>query len=52
VAAITYTDQAGRFALCGLPADVTVLFGASSGRARVTYVSVPPGQTNVEIVLP
>ncbi len=52
VAAVTHTDQAGRFALCGLPADVAVGLSASTGTARVTYVSVPAGETSVEIILP
>jgi hypothetical protein len=51
-AAITYSDGAGRFALCGLPQDETVLLGASSA-GRVAYANIPPGQTTgVEITLP
>jgi hypothetical protein len=51
VAAKTYSDQAGRFALCGLPADAAVQLGASSDQ-RVAYVSVTQGQTtDVEIVV-
>jgi hypothetical protein len=51
-AALTYSDGAGRFTLCGLPQDETVTLGISSG-ARVTYASIPPGQTaGLEITLP
>jgi len=53
-AAITYSDQAGRFALCGLPQS-TLDIGASIGNAagnRVAWVSVPAGQNQVEILLP
>ena len=51
-AAVTYTDGAGRFALCGLSQDETVQLGTSSGR-RVAYANIPPGQTTgVEITLP
>ena len=51
-AAVTYSDGAGRFALCGLPQDETVKLGTSSG-GRVAYASIPPGQTaGVEITLP
>lgn len=51
-AAVTYSDGAGRFTLCGLPQDETVLLGSSSG-GRVVYANIPPGQTaGVEITLP
>jgi len=50
-AAITYTDAAGRFALCGLPQSQSVNLGASTG-GRVASVIVPAGQTSVEIMLP
>jgi hypothetical protein len=51
-AAVTYSDGAGRFALCGLSKDETVRLGASSG-GRVAYADIPPGQTaGVEITLP
>ena len=52
-AAITYSDAAGRFLLCGLPQDERVFLGASSGVNRVAYLWVPPGQTGgIEITLP
>jgi hypothetical protein len=51
-AAVTYSDGAGRFALCGLPQDETVWLGTSSG-GRAAYANIPPGQTaGVEITLP
>lgn len=50
-AAVTYSDAAGRFLLCGLPQDRAVNLGVGLGN-RVTYVSVPPGQTDIEILLP
>jgi hypothetical protein len=51
-AAVTYSDAAGRFALCGLPQNDTVKVGAGLGN-RVTYANVPPGQTTgIEITLP
>lgn len=51
-AATTRADGAGRFALCGLPANDTVWLGAASG-PHVAYAAVPPGQSEgVEIVLP
>jgi hypothetical protein len=51
-AAVTYSDGAGRFALCGLSQDETVRLGASSG-GRVAYADIPPGQTaGIEITLP
>jgi hypothetical protein len=46
-AAITFTDAAGRFALCGLPQDQAVSLGAGAA-----YLTVPAGQTTVEITLP
>ncbi len=50
--AMTYTDSAGRFALCGLPTDQTLAI-AASGDFRNGYTDVPPGPTgtNVEIVV-
>jgi hypothetical protein len=52
-AAITVSDAAGRFLLCGLPQDEPVLLGASSGPNHVAYARVTPGQTTgVEITLP
>ena len=51
-AATTYSDAAGRFALCGLPQNDVVTIGAGLG-ARVAYTKVPPGQTiDIEITLP
>jgi hypothetical protein len=50
-AAVTYSDTAGRFLLCGLPEDRAVDLGVGFS-GRVTYVAVPPGQTEIEIVLP
>jgi hypothetical protein len=50
-AAVTISDAAGRFLLCGLPQDRAVDLGVGL-RNRVTYVSVPPGQTDIEIWLP
>jgi hypothetical protein len=52
----TYSDQAGRFALCGFPLNETVTIGAFVRTASVPslrgYVTVPPGQTtDVELVL-
>ena len=48
----TYTDAAGRFALCGLPQNDAVTIGAGLG-GRVAYANVPPGQTSgIEITLP
>ena len=52
----TYSDQAGRFALCGIPLNDMVAIGAFTRTATPTplagYVTVPPGQTtDVEIVL-
>jgi hypothetical protein len=52
-AAQTYSDAAGRFTLCGLPANATVTLEAGGvGRASVE-VHVAPGQTSdVQITLP
>jgi hypothetical protein len=51
VVAFTYSDGAGRFALCGLPAnDKARLSAALNG--RVAYVDNPPGQTDITITLP
>ena len=50
----TYSDQAGRFALCGVPLNETVAIGAFTRTAPYLagYVTVPPGQTtDVELVL-
>ncbi len=50
--ATTHADGAGRFALCGLPANDTIWLGAFSG-SHSAYVQVPPGQSDgVKIVLP
>ena len=52
-AAVTYSDGAGRFALCGLPQDETVRLGASLVFGRIGYATIPSGQTaGVEITLP
>ena len=52
-AAVTYSDRAGRFALCGLPQDETVRLRASLVFGRIGYADIPPGQTaGVEITLP
>jgi hypothetical protein len=49
--ATTYSSQAGRFVLCGLPVGGTVALGASVGSTH-GYTDVPPGQfTDVEIVV-
>jgi hypothetical protein len=54
--ATTYSDQAGRFALCGLPVDETVhleAYAPRPGGSRGANAYVPTGQTtDVEIVLP
>jgi hypothetical protein len=51
-AAYTYSDAAGRFALCGLPENATVYleaYGVGSGSAQV---NVAPGQTSdIQITL-
>jgi hypothetical protein len=51
-AAVTRSDEAGRFALCGLPQNETLRLGASSVFGQVGYANVSPGQTAVEITLP
>jgi hypothetical protein len=50
-AAVSFTDVNGRFSLCGLPQGSAVSLGVGLGN-RVTYASVPSGQTAVEITLP
>ena len=51
--AYTYTDAAGRFALCGLPSDGTVYLEADGVGNASAQVSVGPGQTSgVLITLP
>jgi hypothetical protein len=48
----TYSDAAGRFALCGLPQNDSVTLGAGLG-GRFAYANVPPGATTgIEITLP
>jgi hypothetical protein len=48
----TYSDAAGRFAICGLPENDSVTLGAGLG-SRIAYAQVPPGQTTgIEITLP
>jgi hypothetical protein len=49
--AYTYTDGAGRFALCGLPQQETARLGVGLN-GRGAYADVPPGQTDVTITLP
>jgi hypothetical protein len=52
--AFTYSDQAGRLALCGVPLNETVSIGAFTRAAPFLsgYVTIPPGQTtDVELVL-
>jgi hypothetical protein len=52
-AAITLSDAAGRYLLCGVPDGGTVAIGAALGINRVAWVSVPSGQsTGVDITLP
>ena len=52
-AALTYTDSAGRFALCGVLAGEPAEVGASLGINRVRWATVPAGvDTAIEIVLP
>ena len=48
-AAVTFTDASGRFSLCGLPTEA-VGIGAAVGNSY-GYVTVPPGQTTIEITL-
>jgi hypothetical protein len=50
-AAYTVTDASGRFSLCGLPLD-TVRIAAANTNGYVASVSVPSGQTDVELTLP
>ena len=52
-AAITFSDAAGRYLLCGVPEGRTVGILASVGIQRVAWVSVPSGQsTGIDITLP
>jgi hypothetical protein len=52
-AAITYSDAAGRYLLCGVPDGRGVDIGASAGFNRFAYVSVPSGQSaGVDITIP
>jgi hypothetical protein len=52
-AAITFSDDAGRYLLCGVPEGRTVDILASLGIHRVAWVSVPSGQsTGIDITLP
>jgi hypothetical protein len=52
-AAYSYSDVAGRFALCGLPADATVYLEADGVGLASAEVSVAPGQASgVQITLP
>ena len=51
LAALTYTDSDGRFALCGLPENEKATLGVGSN-GRVAYADVPPGQTDITITLP
>ena len=52
-AAYTYSDAAGRFALCGLPANTTAYLEADGLGSASAEVSVAPGQTSdVQIALP
>jgi hypothetical protein len=49
-AALTRTDAAGRFLLCGIPEARTVTISTALGPSRVAYVRVPPGpDADVEI---
>jgi hypothetical protein len=52
----TYSDAAGRFALCDLPGTEAVSIGAylggSTATLRAVYILVPPAQSDIEIVLP
>lgn len=51
-AAITFSDAAGRYLLCGVPEGRTVGIVAALG-GRIAYVSVPSGQsTGIDIPLP
>ncbi|HJU74253.1 MAG TPA: hypothetical protein VJ717_10945 [Gemmatimonadaceae bacterium] len=51
VAAFTFTGVDGRYSLCGLPVDRAVTIGVGL-RGRVAYLTVPPGQTTADILLP
>jgi hypothetical protein len=52
-AAYTYSDAAGGFALCGLPANATVNLEADGVGSTSAEVIVAPGQTsNIQITLP
>ena len=54
-AAITISDAAGRYLLCGLPEGRTVDIAVYGGMQHPGYVdvSVPPGQnTGIDITLP
>jgi hypothetical protein len=49
-AAITRTDAAGRFLLCGISQTRMVTIGASISLNRVTYQRVPPGpDANIDV---
>ena len=49
-AAVTRTDAAGRFLLCGISQTRTVTIGASNGFNRAGYQQVPPGpDANIEV---
>jgi hypothetical protein len=50
-AAVTYSDNAGRYMLCGVPEGQTVEIGAGMG-GHVGWVSVPPGRSTADITLP
>jgi hypothetical protein len=52
-AAITVSDAAGRYLLCGVAEGRAVDIGASLGIHRIAWVSVPSGQsTGIDITLP
>jgi hypothetical protein len=51
-AAYTYSDAAGRFSLCGLPMDTVRIGAYSRPGANPAYVTVSPGQNNIEVTLP
>jgi hypothetical protein len=52
-AAYTVSDAAGRFALCGLPANTTVYIEADAVGGASGEISVAPGKTSdVQIVVP
>jgi hypothetical protein len=51
-AAVTFSDAAGRYLLCGLPDGQTIDIGAVLVPLHISVVSVPPGQsTGVDIEL-